>query len=151
MQTKECKRLYIKNVPFYLRGKKFIFYMCVCVLSCFSHVRFFATLSTTALQAPLSMWILQASVLECIAVPSSRRSSQSREQTHVSYISWIGRCVLYHQRHLRSPILHMCKFLYICIKNHVEWLPICFGIRLKPTWRVHLEGQLVHGLWESLI
>ena len=29
--------------------------MCACVLSCFSHVRLFATLGTLAHQAPLSM------------------------------------------------------------------------------------------------
>ena len=32
-----------------------VFYMCVCVLSCFSRVRLFATLWTVAHQAPLSM------------------------------------------------------------------------------------------------
>ena len=36
-------------------------------------------------------------------MPSSRGSSQSRDQTHISYISCIGRQVLYHQHHLGSP------------------------------------------------
>ena len=36
-----------------------------------SHVQPFATLWTVALQAPLSMWILQAGILECAAVSSS--------------------------------------------------------------------------------
>ena len=40
--------------------------------------------------------ILQARILEWVAMPSSRGSSQLRDQTHVSYISWIGRQVLYH-------------------------------------------------------
>ena len=35
--------------------------------------------------------------------PSSRGSSQPRDQTHVSYVFCIGRQVLYHYRHLRSP------------------------------------------------
>ena len=40
-----------------------------------------ATPWTVARQAPLSMGILQASILEWVAVASSRRSSQHRDQT----------------------------------------------------------------------
>ena len=40
--------------------------------------------------------ILQARILEWVAMPSSRGSSQSGDQTHFSYISCIGRQVLYH-------------------------------------------------------
>ena len=43
-----------------------------------SHVRFFVTSWTIARQAPLSMGILQARMLEWVAMPSSRRSSQLR-------------------------------------------------------------------------
>ena len=45
------------------------------MLSCFSHVQLFATPWTIALQAPLSMWILQARILEWVAMPSSGGSS----------------------------------------------------------------------------
>ena len=40
--------------------------------------------------------ILQARILEWVAVPSSRGSSQPRDRTCVSYISCTGRQVLYH-------------------------------------------------------
>ena len=40
--------------------------------------------------------ILQARILEWVAVPSSRGSSQPRDWTQVSFISWIHRHVLYH-------------------------------------------------------
>ena len=40
--------------------------------------------------------ILQARILEWIAISFSRASSQSRGQTHVSRVSCIGREVLYH-------------------------------------------------------
>ena len=40
--------------------------------------------------------ILQVSVLEWVAMPSSRGSSQPRNQTHMFYVSYIGRWVLYH-------------------------------------------------------
>ena len=49
--------------------------------------------------------ILQARILEWVAMPSSRRSSQSRYQTHVSYVSCIGRWVLYHQHHLAEKAM----------------------------------------------
>ena len=41
-------------------------------------------------------WILQARVLEWVAMPSSRGSSQPRDQTCVSYVSGTSRRVLYH-------------------------------------------------------
>ena len=46
--------------------------LCVCVVSCFSHVQLFETLWTIACQAPLSMGILQARMLELVAMPFSR-------------------------------------------------------------------------------
>ena len=40
--------------------------------------------------------ILQARILESVARPSSRGFPQPRDQNHVSYVSCIGRRVLYH-------------------------------------------------------
>ena len=40
--------------------------------------------------------ILQARILEWVVISSSRGSSQPRDRTHVSYVSCIGRRVLYH-------------------------------------------------------
>ena len=56
-----------------------------------------------ALQAPLSKGILQTKILEWIAIRSSRGSSQPRDQTHDSYISWIGWWVFHHYHHLGIP------------------------------------------------
>ena len=42
---------------------------------------------TVACQVPLSMGILQARILEWVAIPSSRGSSQPRDQTQVSRIA----------------------------------------------------------------
>ena len=47
-----------------------------------------------------SLW---ARILEWVAMPSSRESSQPRDRTRVSYISFSGRQVLYQQHHLWSP------------------------------------------------
>ena len=40
--------------------------------------------------------ILQARKQEWVAMPTTRGSSRPRDRTHVSCISWVGRCVLYH-------------------------------------------------------
>ena len=69
----------------------------VCMLSHVSCVWLFATLWTDySLPGSSVHGILQAKILEWVAVPSSRESSQPWDQTHVSYISCTGRQVLYH-------------------------------------------------------
>ena len=40
--------------------------------------------------------ILQAKILEWAAMPSSGCSSWPRDQTHIFYVSWVGRWILYH-------------------------------------------------------
>ena len=66
-----------------------------CVLSHFNRVQLFATLWTKDSQAPLSMgFSKQEYWLEWVAMPFTRGSSQSRDQTHVSYVSCIDRQVL---------------------------------------------------------
>ena len=84
---------YIANcVSWVSRLTFFVYY----VLSRSSHVQLFAILWTVARQAPLSMGMLQARMLEWVAMPSSRGSSQPRDRTHASYVSCTGRRVLYH-------------------------------------------------------
>ena len=53
----------------------------------FSCVQLFVTPWPVACQAPLSMGILQARILEWVAIPSSMGSSQPRDQTQVSCIA----------------------------------------------------------------
>ena len=66
------------------------------VLSRFSHVQLFATLWSRARQALHVLGILQARILEWVAMPFSRGSSRPRDQIRVSYVSFTGRRVLYH-------------------------------------------------------
>ena len=61
--------------------------VCCAVLSCFSHVWPFDTLWTVACQAPPSMEIFQARILERVTLPSSRGSSWPRDRTWVSCIT----------------------------------------------------------------
>ena len=46
---------------------------------------------------------LQARILEWVSMPTSTGSSWPRDRARVSYVSCIGRWLLYHQRHLRNP------------------------------------------------
>ena len=83
----------------------------VCMLSHFSCVRLFAILWTVACQAPLSMGfssalpcLLETHIsMEWVGLPSSRGLSLLRDWNPVSYVSCIGRWVLYHHRHMGSP------------------------------------------------
>ena len=74
--------------------RDFFFFKNICVLSCFSHVWLLATLWTVAHQAPLSMGILQARILEWLPCPPP--GDLPRNWTCVSYVSCFGRRVLYH-------------------------------------------------------
>ena len=69
-----------------------------CVLSRFSYVQLFATPWTLAHQTPPVHGILQARILEWVAMSFFRGSSRPRDLTCISYISGIGirRSVLYH-------------------------------------------------------
>ena len=60
---------------------KFII-MCACLVA--QSCRLFATLWIASQQAPLSMGILQARILKCIAMLSSKGSSQPRDHTQAS-------------------------------------------------------------------
>jgi len=56
--------------------------------------------------------ILQARILEWVAMLSSRGSSQPRDQTHVSYVSCISRQVLYPSTIWKTPaVVVQCDFL----------------------------------------
>ena len=77
-----------------------------CVLN---RVRLFATPWTAAHQASLSMGILQARILEWVAMPSCRGSSQPRGQTQVSHTA--GGWILNHLSHQGRPrCFKSCQF-----------------------------------------
>ena len=65
-------------------GKSYIMLPVLCCAYLLSCVWLFATPWNEAHQAPLSMRVLQARILEWIAVPSSRGSPHSRDQTYIS-------------------------------------------------------------------
>ena len=62
--------------------------------------------------------ILWAWVLEWVAVPSSRGSSWPRDQTHISYISYIGRQVLYPLAPPGKPVSGVAKSIIAALILH---------------------------------
>ena len=69
----------------------------VCVLSHFSYVWLFVTLWIVAHQAPLSMGVLQARILEWVAISFTKESSRAGDQNRAFNISCTGMQVLYHR------------------------------------------------------
>ena len=114
----------------------------VWMLSGFSHVQLFATLWTVSSQAPLSMGILQARILELVAMPSSRVSSQPRDWTCVTYVSHIRRPVLYHEWRLGSltiswSLLKVISIESMMLSNHLILnLPLLLLPSIFPSIRV---------------
>ena len=74
--------------------------------------------------------ILQASILEWVAIFSSRGSSQPRDWTHVSCVSWTGRHILYHwviwEDHEQERHLH--KWTFPLWKEN-----LCPSLRVLPA------------------
>ena len=82
--------------------------------------------------------ILQAGILEWVAMPSSRGSPWPRGRTCVSYVSCIGRQVLYHWCHLGS--LYITTYIYECVLGCWQSFPT-----LCDPMDCSLWGFSVHG------
>ena len=100
-----------------------------------SHVRFFTTPWTAASQAPLSLGIFQARILEWGAMPSSRGSSWPRNQTFISYVSCTG------QRFFTASITWKPEVFTPSLEAELEML--CLGAS-KPFWCLWCW---THGVW----
>ena len=79
--------------------------MGACVLSHFSHVRLCETLWTVARQAPLSMGFSRQKYWSGLPCPPPGNLCDPGHWTLVSYVSCIGRQVLYRWSHLGSAFI----------------------------------------------
>ena len=119
------------------------------VLSHFSHVQLTATLRTVAHQAPLSMGILQARILEWVAMPSSRGSSRPSDQIHVSCGSHIisrfftaetlGKPSFY----VFSSVAQSCPTLYNPMNCSTPGLPVHHQLPEFTQTHVHQVGDAI--------
>ena len=98
--------------------------------------------------------ISKARILEWVAMPFSRGSSQFRDQTHVSCI---GRWILYHWANRKAPWLFSFSFFFL-IFLRVEWTELggegCVlsvfsaeGQTLKPCFRFLSDSHCQNSPW----
>ena len=111
--------------------------VCILLRKSLSHVRLFVTPWSAAHQAPLSMGILQARILEWVAMPVSRGSSQHRDWTQVSGIEG-GFFTIWATRETQ---LIRCKFGIIqstifLILNSTLWFYKSEFKRFTAEWRL---------------
>jgi len=74
--------------------------------------------------------ILQARILEWVAVPSSRGSSWPRDRTWISHVYCIGRRVLYQECHLGSPCISLK------VKSKWKWKSLSHVWLFATAWTV---------------
>ena len=105
------------------RGQRCVCVLCAQPLSCVWHV---AT-PQTSLPGSSIHGIIQARILEWVATSSARVSSRPRDRTHISYVSCIGRQILYHTHD--ETLLPLClsqisgfSIHWLClIDSHFPW------------------------------
>ena len=87
--AKATPLLSLQLTPLAIAASQLLFYLWILSVLCLATQSWpiFVTPWTVARQAPLSMGILWARILEWIVMPSSRGSSQPRDQTQVSNIA----------------------------------------------------------------
>ena len=83
--------------------------------------------------------ILQARILERVAISSSRRSFQPRDPSCVPYISCTGGQVLYHERHLGSLQFSSVQWLsrvqlFATLWTVAHQAPLSMGFSKQEYW-----------------
>ena len=96
----------------------------------------------------LCPWGSLGKILEWVALLSSGGSSQPWDRTHISYVSCIGRQVLYHQCHLESPYCWWeCKFLQPILNiiwYYILKLNICLSMTTFPVLGIFPRSECLY-------
>ena len=91
-------------------------------------------------------WLLQARILEWVAMPSSRGSSWPRDRTCISYVSCVGRQVLNPLAPPGKPRKYLEHFFFSFI--FISWklitLQYCSGFCHTLTWISHGFTYIPH-------
>ena len=102
----------------------------LCVVLSHSVVSDSGTSWTVAHQAPLSMRILQASILEWVAMPSSRGSSRAAEKAVIKHLTGTdvaaGRCCLSGLQVLIKKLT--CKVFPKALNSNLYQEILCLGV-----------------------
>ena len=87
------------------------------MLNCFSCVYLLATPWTITHQAPLTNRILQAKMLEWVAISSSRGIFPTQDRTHVSYVSCLGWGLLTTSTTWEAPLSFSVQFSHSVVSD----------------------------------
>ena len=107
-----CKTFHLFTLDSFLNG------VCAYVLSHFSHIWLCNSMDCSPPGSSVNE-IVQARILEWIAMPSSRQSSWLRDRTQV------------------SPIAGVFLTCWVTWKAHFEWLKM---LKVKTYWRVKITA-----------
>ena len=88
--------------------------------------------------------ILQARILEWVAVPYSKGPSQPREQTHISHVSFIGRWIFTTSTTWEALVLITAEHKRECASEFLKpqrkaWV-VCRGLLLPVVKTLHCCG-----------
>ena len=87
-------------------------------------------------------------------MPSSRGSSQPRDQIHISYVSYIGRWVLHHQSHPGSHVPNMCSAVlsHSVRSDSLQPMDICLqpAMHLCPWGFSRNTGMSCHAVLQGV-
>ena len=119
--------------------------MCVCALVCAQLCLILYNPRDCSPPGSSVPGILQARILEWVAISSSRRSSQSRDGTHVSCISCIGRQILY--LWVTREAFYTLKYIHRCMR--AQSLESC--LTLWDLMDRHLSSSSVHEILQERI
>ena len=103
-------------------------YLEVCMLS---HVQLFVTLIDCSPPCSSVHGILQAGILEWVAISSSRGSSWPRDRTNVSCISYIGRQIIY-PRDTWGAHVHYTNILCTSQNIHMKFQRMAWETDIEP-------------------
>ena len=110
--------------------------VCCAVLSHLSRVSLLAALWTVACQTPLSMWFSRQGYWSGLPRPPPGDLPNPGIKTHLSYVSCIGRWVLYHSCHLGGPISNCWGHIAGTCLTLESW-KLKFRSQLYPLWTVY--------------
>ena len=85
--------------------------------------------------------ISQERMLEWVVISFSRASSQPRDRTCVSYVSGIGRWVLYHQLHMGSPCTSFPESKYDLLREPFSDLCVEETSVILPLFKKYGKGN----------
>ena len=97
--------------------------------------------------------IFQARILEWVAISFSMGFSRPRDWTHVSFVSWIGRQVLYHWCHVGSlerhtvqlsrSVVQSCLTLWDSMNHSTPGLPVHHQLPEFTQTHVHRVSDAI--------